>query len=139
MGLIANWPTRRPSRLHPVWSERTKPSGCQRHQHLLAPPPRVLPKLADGGRGAGVPAGAQGGAEARRRGRFQPALPGLRRRRVPRPRRHGGRRQGEAAARRGLRLPPHQRSSPQGRGLSAVLSISVVLLRGKNNVIWILL
>ena len=26
MGLIANWPTRRPSRLHPVWSERTRPS-----------------------------------------------------------------------------------------------------------------
>ena len=83
-------------------------------------PPRLLscplPKLTDGGRGAGVPAGAQGGAEARRRGRLQAALPGLRCRRVLRPRRHGGRRQGEAAARRGLRLPPHQRPSPQGWG-----------------------
>lgn len=74
----------------------------------------------DGGRGAGVPAGAEGGAEARWWGLLQAALPRLHRRRVSRPCRHGGRRQGEAAARWGLRLPPHQRPSPQGRGLSGV-------------------
>jgi hypothetical protein len=65
-----------------------------------------------------VPAGAQGGGKARRRGRLQAALPRLRGCRVPRPRRLGSRRQGEAAARRGLRIPLHQRSAPQGRSFT---------------------
>lgn len=85
----------------------------------LSPSPVAAPvefEGTDGGRGGGVPAGAEGGAEARRRGRQQAALPRLRGGRVPRPRRHGGRRQGQAAARRGLRLPPHQRPPPQGTG-----------------------
>lgn len=103
-------------------SGREEEAGRRRRSSLVHRPPpshpaRFSEKKIHGGRRTRVPAGDEGGAEARRRGRRQEALPRVRGRRVPLPHRHGGRRQSQAAARRGLRLPPHERPTPEGAAI----------------------